>query len=606
MYKLLLLTIASFLCVNPLFSQSPGKTYKDQYLQSLRVPIGGIGTGDILIGGRGNIEHVEIFNRSDRQRRLEKTFFALWTQKGEQPPIAKILEREIFPPFGESTHKYVAGLPRFRDVTFTNHFPLAKWDFQDESVPLQVSMDAFSPFIPLNVDESSYPLVAFYWELKNPNLEPVKGALVMNMENPIKAEEISNQYYQKEGLTGVRFVSGKGANVNYQGNVFLGTTASETEVQTHWYPGEWRDETHAFWDDFSDDGKLKPQTGDWETTFQPTSYNQTTKRMASVLVHFNLKPGQTMRIPMFLSWYFPQREFGPGEVFGIEAAANKPFGNAYGKLFSSEISVLRSFLKKETSLYDQTTTFANILQSSTYPESVKEALTTQAASIRTNLIQVTDKGNVHGFEGVTNGGWCCPGTCTHVWNYEQSLASLFPSLERNMREIEFLNNTFENGFQTHRSVLPIGDYWFPGPAAADGQMGTIVRAYRDWKFSGDDEWLRKIWPGVKRALEFAWTGSGEITEDRFKFQANQNAWDPQQTGLLSGKQHNTYDISFYGPSSMTTSLYLAALKAGAEMALAMGERKKAKEYESVYLKGNNIASDSLWNGEYFIQIVVDN
>ena len=328
--------------------------------------------------------------------------------------------------------------------------------------------------------------------------------------------------------------------------------------------------------------------------------------MVSVLVHFNLKPGQTMRIPMFLSWYFPQREFGPGEVFGIEAAANKPFGNAYGKLFSSEISVLRSFLKKETSLYDQTTTFANILQSSTYPESVKEALTTQAASIRTNLIQVTDKGNVHGFEGVTNGGWCCPGTCTHVWNYEQSLASLFPSLERNMREIEFLNNTFENGFQTHRSVLPIGDYWFPGPAAADGQMGTIVRAYRDWKFSGDDEWLRKIWPGVKRALEFAWTGSGEITEDRFKFQANQNAWDPQKTGLLSGKQHNTYDISFYGPSSMTTSLYLAALKAGAEMALAMGERKKAKEYESVYLKGNNIASDSLWNGEYFIQIVVDN
>ncbi|MCB0629730.1 MAG: GH116 family glycosyl hydrolase [Saprospiraceae bacterium] len=242
---------------------------------------------------------------------------------------------------------------------------------------------------------------------------------------------------------------------------------------------------------------------------------------------------------------------------------------------------------------------------SSYPESVIEALTTQAASIRTNLIQHTSAGNVHGFEGVLTTGWCCPGTCTHVWNYEQALASLFPSLEPKMRGIEFLHNTFDNGFQTHRSVLPIGDYWFNGPAAADGQMGSIVRAYREWKLSGDKEWLSRLWPKIKKALEFAWYGPGTVSEERYKFQESQTVWDPDKRGILTGRQHNTYDINFYGPSSMTTSVYLAALKAGAEMAEVMGETDKAREYRVVYESGVKLTEEMLWNGDYFIQIIGD-
>ena len=84
-----------------------------------------------------------------------------------------------------------------------------------------------------------------------------------------------------------------------------------------------------------------------------------------------------------------------------------------------------------------------------------------------------------------------------------------------MRELEFLHNTFENGFQSHRTVFPLGDYYFNGGAAADGQMGSIIRVYREWKLSGDSEWLAKIWPKVKKALEFAWYGPGKVSEERF-------------------------------------------------------------------------------------------
>lgn len=586
-------------------AQPSGKVYSGQHLQSLRVPIGGLGTGDVLMGGRGNIEHIEVFNRPDRQRRLEKTGFAIWCRQGDGPSVAKLLERELFPPYRESTHKYVAGLPRLREADFINNFPLQQWRFRDEDMPVDMSLEVFSPFIPLDVGNSSYPLIAFYWDLANDTGERVEGSIVFNVENPIEGAQITNRFQENENVRGVRFSSEKTDKVNYQGAMFMGTTAPKVQVQTHWYPGRWRDEAHIFWDDFSEDGQINPEMSDWETTYRPTSYNESTLRMASVLVPFTLEPGERKRIPFYLSWYFPQRTFRASETFGIAAAADKAFGNAYSQYFESELDALQSFLAKEDALHEKSARFAGAIQRSSYPESVKEALTTQAASLRTNLMQITDRGNVHGFEGVNNGGWCCPGSGTHVWNYEQSLASLFPSLERKIREIEFLHNTFDNGFQTHRSVLPIGDYYFDGPAAADGQMGTIVRAYREWKLSGDHEWLARLWPKIRKALEFAWTGPGTVTEARHKHQEKQMAWDPDRTGLLTGRQHNTYDINFYGPSSMTTSLYLAALKAGAEMAVAMGEAERAKEYLSVYRKGVAATEKQLWNGQYFIQIIGD-
>lgn len=584
-------------------SDLQGKVYTGRQLLSLRVPIGGIGTGDVLMGGRGNIEYVEVFNRPDRRRRLEKTFFAMWCRLGDEKPVAKILERELFPPYTESTHKYVAGLPRLQHAEFDNQFPLQRWRFKDPSIPINMSMEVFSPFIPLDVERSSYPLVVFYWELDNPTAETVTGSVVFSMENPIVGETIDNVYYKSDAIQGVRFIAKKTESINYQGSLLIGTSSDNIEIQTHWSDGQWRDEAHIFWDDFSDDGSIETRLSDWHTRYKSTSYNETTRRMASVLVHFRLTPGQKTRIPFYLSWYFPKRVFGRAEVFGIQEAAGNPFTNAYSNRFEDESDVLRQYLRQEKNLRRLSGRFSDILHKSTYPESVREALATQAATLRSPLIQVTGQGDVHGFEGVADDTWCCPGTCTHVWNYAQTLASLFPSLERRMREIEFLHDTFDNGFQTHRSVLPLGDYWFDGPAAADGQMGTIVRAYREWKLSGDNEWLAKLWPKIKSALEFAWYGPGTVQEARFKYQERQMAWDPNLSGVLSGRQHNTYDINFFGPSSMTTSIYLAALKAAAEMATAMGENDAAQTYLEVYQRGVHLVEDSLWNGAYFIQII---
>jgi hypothetical protein len=123
-------------------------------------------------------------------------------------------------------------------------------------------------------------------------------------------------------------------------------------------------------------------------------------------------------------------------------------------------------------------------------------------------------------------------------------------------------------------------------AAADGQMGQIVHAYLDWSLSGDTAWLRRMWPRIKKGLEFAWAPGG---------------WDADKDGVLEGVQHNTYDVEFYGPNPMCGIYYLAALRAGEEMAQAVQDRSSAAEYRRLFESGSKWIDANLFNGEFYIQ-----
>ena len=136
-----------------------------------------------------------------------------------------------------------------------------------------------------------------------------------------------------------------------------------------------------------------------------------------------------------------------------------------------------------------------------------------------------------------------------------------------------------------RHKLPLGfEHW--GAAAADGQMGQIVKLYFDWTLTGDDDWLRRQWPAAKRALAYAWRPGG---------------WDEQKSGVMDGAQHNTYDVEFYGPNSMCGTWYLAALRAMARMAEVMGDRDLAGECNRMCEQGSRWIDAHLFNGEYYIQ-----
>ena len=192
-------------------------------------------------------------------------------------------------------------------------------------------------------------------------------------------------------------------------------------------------------------------------------------------------------------------------------------------------------------------------------------------------------------EGQHIGEGSCEGSCTHVWNYQQALAWLFPALERTLRETEFVHNQLPNGGLTFRQRLPLGSAFDVIGPCADGHFGATIKAYREWRNSGDDAWLARYWPNIKRSIGYRWSAD------------NPNYWDPDKTGVLWGKQHHTLDMELFGPNSWLTSMYLAALKAAAEMAGAMGEKDFATECAALAKKGGAYVDQVLFNGDYYAQ-----
>jgi len=157
-----------------------------------------------------------------------------------------------------------------------------------------------------------------------------------------------------------------------------------------------------------------------------------------------------------------------------------------------------------------------------------------------------------------------------------------------MRVTDFTVNLHSDGAMAFRTLVPTGRALWTFKPAADGQMGTIIKLYREWQFSGDLSFLRELWPAAKRALEYAW-----------------RHWDADRDGVMEGEQHNTYDIEFYGPNTMVGTLYLGALLAGERMARALGDTAAADEYRRVFESGTTKLDAELWADGFYIQRVPD-
>jgi uncharacterized protein (DUF608 family) len=590
-----------------LYDSGKIREFTGESLNAIAFPIGGLGTGNITLGGRGEIRELEIFNRPDKGKSPDFTFFSIWAGEEGKEPVARILERRLIPPYVAwmgVPRNQLPGVSRFEEATFKGEYPFAYLTLKDNAVPVEVKLEAYNPFIPLSAERSGIPAAIFKWKIKNRRDSRVKVSLAFSMMNPIKTRDKDkrlgygknlNQYLDDGKFKGIKMRSNRGNEEAVEfGSLAFVTTERNVDVETRWYRGGWWDNAHVFWDDFSDDGRIK-NISDSEESEEGRS------DVATLLAYLELDPGEGKTVPFYLTWHFPNRENYWNRE---EEVKGKKFKNHYAAKFQDAWDIARHLAENEEELYEETRTFHDILFHSAYPSYVIDALSSQASSLKTNLVLHTEEGRFFGFEGLTDDSGCCPMNCTHVWNYEQTLAYLFPSLERSMRETDFLHNTFENGYQVFRTLMPLGDYWWTFKPCADGQMGNIVRVYREWKLSGDSGWLRKLWPKVKAALEFAWNGVGKV-EEKLNWQKNRLLlpWDPDRDGVMEGEQHNTYDIEFYGPNTMTGSLYLAALRAASEMAEAVGESKTSKEYLKIFQNGSKKYDSLLWNGEYYIQKV---
>ena len=590
--------------------QEPGlagglPVYTGQNLRNIFYPLGGIGTGNILIGGRGNILEFEIFNRAQRDELPPyMTFFSLWYNDGDNEPGAIILERRHFDNFTNGfgvPRQQLSGLPRFEELQWTGAPPFIKLEFEDERVPLDIGLECFSPMIPLDVPNSSIPVGTFTWTVSNPTDRSMEFALAFNISNPFgnlnyraskPGHRIRTTAIRDENLSGVYFESLINPSHEDYGNMAVATDHGKEEIVTAWPLGGWWDDAHLLWSEFSGNGHFPVVT-------DSIVHGGQQQLVSSILVHGALAPGATDTIKYYLTWMVPNRRLENVQAFGEDEIAGHMAGNYYARGYNNALEVLDFFVKNESELVKYGRKFYDNLDWSSLPGAVIDAAASNVAMLTSNLLSRVDNGDVHAWEGLGLDFGCCPGNCTHVWNYAQTLASLFPSLERNMRETTFLTQTYKSGYQSFRTTFPIGEHHFKN-VAADGQMGSIMRVYREWKFSGDSLWLAGLWPSVRRALEFAWKGpSGDSREAAWV--KDMVPWDPKKEGVLRGDQHNTYDINFFGPNMMTGSLYLGAIMACSEMAAYLGDSGLSREYEELYRHGRDNYDELLWNGSWYTQ-----
>jgi len=565
-------------------------TYEGAGLREVAFPLGGIGTGTVSLGGYGDLRDWEIFNRPNKGSRLPYTFPALWV--GGDKPISKVLEARPLPPF-TGQHGFdrttAIGLPRLKHARFRGEYPFAWVDFWDDDIPLNISLEAFNPMIPLNSKDSGLPVAILVYKLRNTGKTRVPATVCLSLCNAIgygRGVEPQrpwegfggnlNECLSEDGLRGVRMTSSKyGEEDPGFGSMALATSWKPLTQTPRWVRGEWWDDIQQFWNDFSEDGRLEDR-GDGT----PSPEGKTDVGSVGALVE--LEPGAYVEVPFVIAWHFPNNvnEWDRHPDF-----RGKMLRNWYATQWRDAWDVARYTMAHFGRLRDGTRLFHDALFGSTLPGIVLDAASSQMSTIRTNTCLRLEDGSFHAFEGCSETIGCCPMNCTHVWNYEQALAHLYPDLERTMRRTDFLVNTEPDGKMAFRTKLPTGSYvpWHMEPAA-DGQMGCIVKLYREWQTSGDRAFLEELWPNVKRALEHAW-----------------KRWDKDRDGVMEGVQHNTYDIEFLGPNTMMGTIYLAALRAADEMASAVGDPSAGK-YRALYEEGKSRLDQLLWNGEYYIQM----
>ncbi|HWD39294.1 MAG TPA: GH116 family glycosyl-hydrolase [Fimbriimonas sp.] len=580
----------------PSFDLTP-YTRRNEHLREVAFPLGGIGTGCVSLDGRGGLRDWEIFGRPNKGSFLDYTFPALWVKsEGSEPKTFTVQGPRLHNFVGDTYRdwdyghgtffKQMDGLPGFLSVDFAGTFPFARLSFHKESCPLAVDLAAFNPFIPQDVRSSSFPGLVLVYRLTNRSDKAVEATLSWSLKNPVgesdpqkdSAKDLArNKAFRSGNVQGISFTNElyKEGDAPF-GEAALATDWPDTMICERWSVEGWWDSLRGFWNEFHASGEVK--------NLGKEDDNQ--RISGTVACRVRLEPGEEALIPFVLTWRFPSGE----KYWGDKDSKRPPLPAHYGVVWASAPAAAKELLERRAELTERTLQFENALYNSDLPQPVLESVGNTISILHSPTLIRLENGEFWAWEGCSSQQGCCEGTCSHVWNYALAHAYLFPEIQRS-----FLNTAFAHGFRcgpqgsegamNFRIALPLGQENPLWHAASDGQLGQIIQIYRDWRLTGDDAWVRSIYPLAKRALSFALV-----------------QWDRDQDGFVDGDMHNTYDINFCTPNPLTQFFYLGALRSMELIAGHVGDSEFGEKCRSLLASGREKTVAELWNGEFFKQL----
>lgn len=586
---LLLSTFFVFSCTSPLTRKTDhlpverdfNGTYQDQNLNRIAFPLGGIGAGMICIEGTGAFSHVSVRNTAEVFN--EPLMFAAFSVKGLENGT-KLLEGPVptwkyfgSPSTANGGERTSYGLPRFKNAAFLPRFPFATINLSDPDLPVAVKIVGWSPFIPGDPDNSSLPVGGIEYSFKNSGSAKLEGVFSFSSVNFMRKEgginaiqAINNGYLLSQRPDSKRPYE--------QGDFAVFTNDPSTVVDHSWFRGGWWDPLTMAWNNIE------------QSKVNRVAPLEKEAPGATLFVPVSLAPGEEKTVRLMFSWYVPNSNIRLGDdpkdtpkCDPTSGCCASPFYQPwYSGKFKNILETANFWNSNYNDLKNKSLLFTDAFFGSTLPPEVLEAVSANLAILKSPTVLRQRDGKLWAWEGCTDNSGCCEGSCTHVWNYAQAIPHLFPSLERSLRNTEFKVSQNPDGHQAFRSALPIRPKIHDFHAASDGQLGGIMKIYREWRISGDNQWLKDLFPSVKASLDYCI-----------------KTWDPRSKGVLEEPHHNTYDIEFWGPDGMCTSFYLGALSSICQMGKFLGE--DVSGYTQLLESGKKFMQDSLYNGEYFNQ-----
>ena len=568
-----------------------GRSYKGEKISKIGFPMGGIGAGMICLTGTGMLTSVSIENNPLIYH--EPNIFAAISVGGKakviegQVPWHKIFGCGPVPSWqggGNGLQGKNYGLPRFKNAEFTAEFPFGTVTLTDDIIPLKVSLTGWSPFIPLSTDDSSLPAAMLEYTFINDTDSDIDAVFSYHAVRDIFVNDIKGERKLNKAIPRGFMLENVPAEDNSGSfEKFFAVTTDEEEyyIDNRWLRSGWYDPITKLWQNV-ESGQL--------INNPPYNEDEDNGMGSSIYIPVKVGSNSSKTIKILLSWYCPKSNLRIGKFVADPEISyldepEKTYQPWYSAVFRGIKALTEHIYKNYDMLKTETRKFTDTFYSMTLPESVVDAIAANMCIMKSPTILRQIDGRMWAWEGCSDTWGSCHGSCTHVWNYAFAISSLFPYLERTLRETEFFISQNKDGHQTFRANLPISPTEHNFHAASDGQLGGIMKAYREWRISGNNAWIKRMYPKMRSSLDYCI-----------------KTWDPDKIGVLSKAHHNTYDIEFWGPDGMCTSFYLGALKTMIVVSEFMDE--DCSEYKNIYASGKEYCETKLFNGEYFYQDIV--
>eukprot|EP00794_Sanderia_malayensis_P007677 gene7677-8513_t len=583
--------------------------YTGEALRACVFPLGPIGQGSIAIAGDGGLRQWQINNKVSHDAHVPDSFFAIRVDSSGVSKSVVLQSNALYDDSKFKPEPYISDhvipaaskqllkdLPGVKTLEVTAKFPTVQVNYTSNEVPVKIELEAFSPKIPLNSLDSGIPVIIYNFIVTNNTTTQAKVSLMGTLQNIIGW----NCY---DAITNEVDAKGYGGNINslYSSAKLYGIDMSNPSVtSSNAFSGQVSlafmkqpndqfssmtqfNSAKELWKYFTGDGL--PGQGYSGASQAGKTWN------GAASCERSIEAGKSTTFTYMLAWRFPNR-YRDWPLYTSIPNTQLYVGNQYNKHWKTAIEVLEYAATNYSRLYASTIKFRDAMFNTTIAWQFVDSAANRVSVLNSPTCFWSEDGNMYAFEG------CCPLNCTHVWNYEQCLAKLYPDLERTMREIDLLHQINPYGVVPSRTSCPlelrrVWEQWQNYSTHAsdtnicvDGEIGTVLKTYREIKHGAPRSWFDQMWPPVKKIM---------------------NRWMNELdtgNGLINGAQPNTYDVSIYGVTTFIGAYYLCALRATEEMAKTQGDTALEKLCNERFKIGSaNLDKACFSNGKWYTQLV---